>query len=60
MTREEKKANLKTEYTDEIDAVLVSVCLMSNILELEDSELGSLFLEIVLDELAEIKAKKES
>lgn len=59
MTREEEKANLKTEYTDEIDTLLVSVCLMSNILELEDSELGSLFLEIVLDELAEIKAKKE-
>ena len=59
MTREKKKSILKKEYTDEIDAVLVSVGLMSNILEFEDSELGSLFLEIVLDELAEMKAKKE-
>ena len=59
MTREKKKAILKKEYTDEINAVIVSVGLMSNVLDLEDPELGSLFLEIVLDELAEMKAKKE-
>ena len=59
MTREKKKAILKKEYTDEIDAVIVSVGLMSKVLDLEDPEFGSLFLEIVLDELAEMKAKKE-
>ena len=59
MTREEKKAVLKADNKDEINAILVSVGLMSNILELEDSEFGSLFLEIVLDKLAEMKVKKE-
>ena len=59
MTREEKKAILKADYMDDVKAVVVSVALMSGLLELEDSELGSLFLEVVLDEIAEIKAKKE-
>lgn len=60
MTREEKKAILKANYMDDVKAVVVSVALTSGLRELEDSELGSLFLEVVLDELAETKAKKES
>ena len=59
MTREEKKAILKAKYIDEVKAVVVSVGLMSSVLELEGSELGSLFLEVVLDDLAEMKERKE-
>ena len=59
MTREEKKAILKADYKDEVKAVVVSVGLMSGLLELEGPELGSLFLEVVLDELAEMKVRKE-
>lgn len=59
MTREEKKAILKAKYMDEVKAVVVSVGLMCGLLELEGSELGSLFLEVISDELTEMNVKKE-
>ena len=59
MTREEKKAILKAKHMDEVKAIVVTIGLLSGLLELEDSELGRLFVEVVLDEIAEMEAKKE-